>query len=181
MAIRMQWSISPEFGNGTHPPVPIVNGTKGPGFLRIPVTPGEEVVLDASETYDPDYPNDSSHLDFQWYQYRESDYLVRARLPEEFVLKLRGLGNNASTPDILEANDAGFRRFVTGDQVRVTIPNEELAYEYHLILEVISRNHEELPIRRYLRVLFLASKDHVHPDECCEAMEVPEPKQTHWT
>ncbi|CAM1507998.1 Fc.00g048460.m01.CDS01 [Cosmosporella sp. VM-42] len=126
------------------------------------------------------HPKDSSELEFQWFQYRESDCLVRSRLPEEYVLGLEGLGRNASTPNILEANETGFRRFVTGHHVRITVPDETQPYEYHLILQVTSRNYAELPIRRYLRVLLLASHDDINPDERCEAMEVPAPKQTDW-
>lgn len=181
MATRMQWSISPDFSNGTHPPVPVVNGTKGPAPLRIPVTPGSEIILDASSTYDPDYPEDSSQLEFQWYQYRESAYLTRSRLPTEFVLELEGMGSGADTPNKEEASDAGFRGFAKGDRVRVSIPDEEQPYEYHLILQVTSRNYEELPIHRYMRVLLLASQDEIHPDECCDVMTIPAPKQTDWT
>lgn len=65
MAIRMQWSISPDFSNGTHPPVPIVNGHKGPVSLRMAVNPGSSVTFDASSTYDPDHPENSSKLEFQ--------------------------------------------------------------------------------------------------------------------
>lgn len=90
------------------------------------------------------------------------------------------MGRNASTPDALEANDAGFRGFVTGDKVQVTIPDEKQPYEYHLILQVTSRKYEELPVHRYLRVMMLSSTDHLHPDECCEAMDIPAPKQTDW-
>lgn len=73
--------------------------------------------------------------------------------PGEYVFGLEGLGRNTSTPDVLEANDAGFRQFVTGDKVRITVPDEERPYEHHLVLQVTSRNCPELPIRRHLRVM----------------------------
>lgn len=180
MATRMQWSISADYSNGTHPPVPRVNGTTGPSPLRLHNLPGAEIVLDASETYDPDHPADSSQLEFEWFQYRESDFLARPEPDDRRILKLEGLGARAETPDLTKPNDEGFLRFVKGDAVRVSVPNEEAAYEYHLILKVTSNNHPELPVRRYLRVLILASTDRMHPDECCNAMVVPEPVAQEW-
>lgn len=97
----------------TAPLSPLSIDKKKPSALRIVVTPGSTGTLDASSTYGPDHREDYSKLEFHWYQYHEADYVVRSRLPKEVVLELKGIGRNISTPDVLEANDAGFRRFVT--------------------------------------------------------------------
>lgn len=180
MATRMQWSISPDYTNGTHPPVPRVNGTAGPTVHRLHAVPGAEIILDASETYDPDHPADSSKLEFEWFQYREPDYVVHVNPAEGRILKLEGLGSGAETPNVSEPNDEGFRYFARGDAVRVTLPNDEDAFEYHLILKVTSNNNPELPVRRYLRVIILASTDQIDPAECCDAMVMPTHTVEEW-
>ncbi|KIX01907.1 uncharacterized protein Z518_07846 [Rhinocladiella mackenziei CBS 650.93] len=44
IATRMQWTLSPSFADGVHPPVPRINGTAGPAPIRMIVTPGSQVV-----------------------------------------------------------------------------------------------------------------------------------------
>jgi hypothetical protein len=39
-AARMQWTVTSDFGNASHPPVPVVNGTQGSDFLNITVQAG---------------------------------------------------------------------------------------------------------------------------------------------
>lgn len=68
-AARMAWAA---YGNDTsktnHHPVAIVNGSASLDTIKVPYTLGESIVLDASESWDPD--NDG--LSFSWYNYRES-------------------------------------------------------------------------------------------------------------
>ncbi|KAM3081285.1 hypothetical protein ACMFMG_005242 [Clarireedia jacksonii] len=66
-AARMQWTINRDFSMNNHHPVAIVNGTCGPDVTTVTYNFGDCVVLDASESWDPD--DDS--LSFDWFHYRE--------------------------------------------------------------------------------------------------------------
>ncbi|KAJ3547616.1 hypothetical protein NM208_g1425 [Fusarium decemcellulare] len=67
-AARMQWTVESSFSKNNHAPVAIVNGSCGPAPLELRYTPGDEVVLDASESWDPD----DDQLSFDWFHYREA-------------------------------------------------------------------------------------------------------------
>ena len=67
-AARMQWTLSGDRSLANHAPVVIVNGsTSGPEPFKIEAEAGEEITLDASQSYDPD----ADELTFSWVQYKE--------------------------------------------------------------------------------------------------------------
>ncbi|KAJ6028772.1 hypothetical protein N7540_004348 [Penicillium herquei] len=66
-AARMQWTLTPDRSTVNHAPVVIVNGHEGPEPLYIDAEVETEIVLDASESYDPD----GDDLTFRWFQYKE--------------------------------------------------------------------------------------------------------------
>ncbi|KAJ5008841.1 hypothetical protein K4K57_009799 [Colletotrichum sp. SAR 10_99] len=68
-AARMQWTVTDEFEDATHPPSININGSVSLDAIEIFVPYKGSVVLDASETYDPDHPEDSTHLEFEWHAY----------------------------------------------------------------------------------------------------------------
>ncbi|KAL2277607.1 hypothetical protein FJTKL_15353 [Diaporthe vaccinii] len=150
-AARMQWTVTSDFGNASHPPVPVVNGLQGPDFLNITVAAGQTVVLDGSESYDPDHPDTTENLQFEWYHYAE---------PTEYVtspgglthLNLTALTPPEGTNGTLPNNDAGFQNVVLGETVGVDIPSDKTGLAYHIILQVTSQT-AALPLRRYLRVV----------------------------
>lgn len=151
-AARMQWTVTSDFGNASHPPVPVVNGTQGPDFLNITVAAGQTVVLDGSESYDPDHPDTTENLQFEWYQYAEpTDYVTS---PGGLThLNLTSLAPPEGTNGTLAYNDAGFQNVVLGETVGVEIPAATTAgLAYHVILQVTSKT-APLPLRRYLRVV----------------------------
>ncbi|KAM0328878.1 hypothetical protein ACHAQA_005294 [Verticillium albo-atrum] len=154
LASRIQWSVNSDFWKVNHPPVPILNGTTGPEALNLTAAPGEAFVLDAGSSYDPDHPETTSNLEFQWYQYREPSAEFPG-VPRGSGLSLRPLDPPAGTNGTLAYNDAGFEQVVLGPSVAVTVPRSNNGTSYHLILQVTSK-HAELPLRRYLRVVIQA-------------------------
>ncbi len=66
-AARMSWSVQP-FERANHNPVVIVNGQPGASALEFTVQEGEQVVLDAAGTRDPD----GNVLRYQWFHYSEA-------------------------------------------------------------------------------------------------------------
>lgn len=151
-AARMQWTVTSDFDNASHPPVPVVNGTQGPDFLNITVAAGQTVVLDGSESYDPDHPDTTENLEFLWYHYAEpTDYVTS---PGGLThLDLTALAPPEGTNGTLASNNAGFQNVVLGETVGVEIPAATTAgLAYHVILQVTSRT-APLPLTRYLRVL----------------------------
>lgn len=77
-AARMQWTVNP--GNSTsaennHQPVAVVNGSCG--TLQIPFDLGDSVVLDASQSWDPD----GDDLSFDWFHYREPTFRLEGDIP----------------------------------------------------------------------------------------------------
>ena len=68
-AARMQWTLTSDFSKANHHPVAIVNGHSVPEeALYINAEAGSEIILDASDSYDPD---DGETLSFRWFHYKE--------------------------------------------------------------------------------------------------------------
>ncbi|KAJ9652714.1 hypothetical protein H2198_008033 [Neophaeococcomyces mojaviensis] len=67
-AARMQWTISADPSTCNHAPVALVNeSTPGPEPLLLEAEVGAQIVLDASQSYDPD----EDELTFTWFQYKD--------------------------------------------------------------------------------------------------------------
>lgn len=150
-AARMQWTLTSTFSNASHPPVPVVNGTAGPDFLNLTVQADQSLILDASQSYDPDHPGTLEHLSFQWYQYIEpTEYATNVKsIPR---VSLSALSPPTGSNGSLAYNDAGFENVVLGQRIQVTLPGDETGLSYHVILQLTS-NTAGLPLRRYLRVI----------------------------
>lgn len=76
-AARMQWTVAPRNGTGStnRQPVAVVNGSCA--TLEIPYVLGESVVLDASESWDPD----GDDVSFDWFHYREPTFRIEGNTP----------------------------------------------------------------------------------------------------
>lgn len=135
-AARMQWTVESDFKSARHPPVVAVNGNVGRDIIRMTVKAGEEIVLDAGNSCNPD----GSRLSYKWWQYKEPSSRRNHPLKDVAVLQIQA-------PD--EA------------KTTVTIPpNEELRKNHrklepfvdkhlHLILEVSNGD-----LVSYRRVVF---------------------------
>lgn len=149
-ASRIGWTLSPHFADGVHEPVPRINGTAGPLPIYLTVNPGDQFLFDASATYNPD----GGQLDLEWFQHLDANIGAFSRPPAGVRLTLERLDNGAFTPNITSgATDAGFRQFVRGDTVRVTVPTAQGYFQYHLLLQVTNNKNPANPVRRYLRVV----------------------------
>ena len=67
LAARMDWTVKP-FSEANHNPVVRVNGQTGTAPIFIEATVGQELVLDASQSSDPDH----QPLQYLWFQYSEA-------------------------------------------------------------------------------------------------------------
>lgn len=105
-AVRMAWSVD---ATANHAPVPVANGVRGLAPVRLRAKAGEQVVLDAAGTIDPD----GDVLDYSWWQYRE-------------------VGGIPGQPAI-EIADSGTPR------ASFVVPAVKAAKELHIILEVRDR------------------------------------------
>ncbi|KAL4730967.1 hypothetical protein ACLX1H_003009 [Fusarium chlamydosporum] len=66
-AARMKWTINSNYSENNHQPVAVVNGTCGPAPLELKYKPGDNITLDASDSWDPD----GDGLKYDWFHYRE--------------------------------------------------------------------------------------------------------------
>ncbi|KAF6809565.1 cellulose-binding protein [Colletotrichum sojae] len=127
-ASRMRWTVNGNFNVNNHQPVVVVNGSCGPAAEVVPYKLGDQIVFDASQSWDPD----SDALSFDWFHYREAG----ARGLEGFDIPLVSKDVN-----ITRLNDQG-------SVVRV---EPQLSKTMHLILSV--RDDTDMPLVTYRRLI----------------------------
>ncbi|KAF2233799.1 cellulose-binding protein [Viridothelium virens] len=150
MAARMQWTLRKNGpgSNTTHPPVVVVNGSCGSQPIEINVKPSEKVVLDASETYDPDHPASASSLSFEWWHYRDvtaTQWNVDAEVPKLNATAVPGSNGRVVSIE-MPAEDLAC--------VQLTAPTSSgsrYCQQYHMIVQV--RNSGSPSMTRYRRVI----------------------------
>ena len=96
-ASRMQWSLGKSYEETNHAPVAIINGSCGPAILELSFRVNETIVLDASDSWDPD--NDA--LSFKWFHYFDVTERVEVEVGEspfdtEYVT-ISSFSNDTST------------------------------------------------------------------------------------
>ncbi|CAH0022334.1 unnamed protein product [Clonostachys rhizophaga] len=88
-AARMQWTLNSDFSKVNHSPIAVVNGNKGLDTVFIDVKAGTTIVVDASESYDPD----GDAIFFNWFQYHEPSAIHYFHLFEVVDLGIKPLEN----------------------------------------------------------------------------------------
>lgn len=69
-ASRIQWTLAPNGpgSNASHPPIVVVNDSCGSSALRLNVSVGDTITLNASSSWSPDA---NANLNYTWFQYKE--------------------------------------------------------------------------------------------------------------
>lgn len=137
-AARMGWSKTPDFGKAKHAPVAAINGDRGRNIVKLTVDAGAKIVLDASDSCDPD--GSQVELSYKWWQYLEPSSNNNAPKRDVPVLQLKG--QNQSRVEVTIPVEEVLRR-----EGRNTHP--EADKHMHLILEV-----SDGELTSYRRVLF---------------------------
>ncbi|KNG88493.1 hypothetical protein ANOM_003256 [Aspergillus nomiae NRRL 13137] len=153
-AARMQWSLGSDRSKANHAPVAIVNESNaGPDPLFLESVAGSEVLLDASQSYDPD----GDELTFTWFFYKEVtssqqdiqwivpdlqwDVFEDAQKPRGSVIRVKipppaecavdlvngqAVGKGQAFHLILQLQDDGVPRMTTYKRVILQMTNPEL-------------------------------------------------------
>ncbi|KAM0541013.1 hypothetical protein ACHAPJ_013413 [Fusarium lateritium] len=137
-ASRMQWGVSNEFSRAHHHPIAAINGDKSRHIIKRMAQPGETIVLDASNSCDPDGENEN--LTYKWWQYKEPSSNCNNPSRDVATLQLdsaRTARVTVTIPSSEELRKAG----------RNTHPEEDK--HLHLVLEVSNRK-----LTSYRRIIF---------------------------
>ncbi len=84
----MSWAVR-DYAHANHNPVVEVNGQAGSAPIAIEAQAGEPVLLDASQSHDPD----AQKLSYHWFQYIEA----AATDPNHAVVTLTGSDSSTAT------------------------------------------------------------------------------------
>ncbi|MDD2341512.1 MAG: DUF1593 domain-containing protein, partial [Tolumonas sp.] len=122
-AARMDWSIKP-FDKANHNPVVDVNGNTGKEVINLEAKIGDQLVLDASATKDPN----GHKLTYRWYNYQEAGFTGVVGKPGLADISLNGQNTKKITVKVNKACRDG--RLA---DPRATCPEGGVA---HVILEV---------------------------------------------
>jgi hypothetical protein len=92
---RMKWTGSAEYQSVNHNPILVVNGTRDPNTpLYYDVEPGENLIVDASQSFDPD----GDSVTYKWWQYLDASAPQRdmQSMPKVQITVLREDSKTAS-------------------------------------------------------------------------------------
>jgi len=117
-AARMDWCVG-DYTECNHAPVPIVNGSKERKPLSVKAKKGEPVVLDASDSFDPD----SDKLSFEWHVYPEienvSETVILKTEGAKAFIQLKNFKTNESLSLLLRVTDNGNPRLVSYKRILI--------------------------------------------------------------
>lgn len=148
-AARMQWTVNPSNSTGTasnRQPVAVVNGSCE--TLELSYTFGSSVILDASQSWDPD----GDSLSFDWFHYRDPSFRLEGNIPRISQnvtfdpVDASGSIVNATPND----NEVSPRRSAPA-RGPFLIEFNNLAQTIHVILTV--RDDRTMPLVNYRRII----------------------------
>jgi len=140
-AARIQWTLTPDFRKTNHHPVINVNGDVGSRPISIEADAGSTIILDASESYDPD----GDTLSFKWFQYHEPSATQSYHGWEVSDLEIKPVGEQGDKAEV--AIPPASKSCIV---VRENIPLKK-GLLLHLILEVTDNGTPSLT--SYRRIL----------------------------
>jgi len=114
---RIEWA---EKGSGNSNPVVIVNGNKGKSPIRIKAVSGQQVIVDASKSYDPD----GEALDIQWWQQKEigkSTIEIHSVSSSKAVIAIPADVHNDTIHVVCEVHDKGPHKLVAYRRVIIEV------------------------------------------------------------
>jgi hypothetical protein len=156
-AARIQWSVTPEFGDANHAPQLVVNGVGGTLPLTVQACPGQPVALSAVGSVDPD----GDSLTYRWWRYTDMGGFWKPglTLADSDSVEAKVTVDPWVQPFEFPLND--FQRF-------------------HIILEV--RDQGTPALTRYRRVLLdVATDGRTIDGRACPAIEMqPPPADVHF-
>jgi hypothetical protein len=119
-AARMDWCVD-DYKDCNHAPVVLVNGSKDENPLSIKVKNKKTVILDASESFDPD----NNKLSFEWLFYPEIANLSEATIikteEKKAFIQLENSKTNESLSLLLRVTDNGYPRLVSYKRILINL------------------------------------------------------------
>lgn len=150
-AARMQWTLhGSRDARTSHPPVVVVNGSCGSQPLELEVEAGSSVVLDATESYDPD-SGKSAALNFSWWMYGEitaTQWQVRWEVSELAIRRVQAIPGGSKVVVEVPSADKSCR---APKALHMADDVKPACQAYHVILEVSGPGTP--PMTRYRRVI----------------------------
>ncbi|KAJ4009530.1 hypothetical protein NW752_009122 [Fusarium irregulare] len=142
-AARMKWTVNGNYSENNHHPVVVLNGSCGPAPLGLKYKPGESIILDGSESWDPD----GDELKYDWFHYRE---------PGEYGRGLEGFDPALKMEPILTHQSPNVN--ITNIEADGSVVKLETAKKLNDTLHIIfaARDATEQPLATYRRVILTA-------------------------
>jgi hypothetical protein len=122
-AARMDWNVADTYQKANHNPVAVLNGNEEKAWASGKIKDGEEVVLSARGTHDPD----DDQVQVKWWVYREAGSFtgkleIFNPYAEEIRFRMPKLGEGQSLHLILEVRDSGTPALTSYRRVVLTHP-----------------------------------------------------------
>ena len=150
MSARIQWTIQSKYAKGCHPSVVVVNESSYSAWLTFDIAVGEEIVLDASGSYDPDPGLEGRNpLKFGCFQYKEPSDEPRQTSGSAVPELNFTLSSDGRVATMMPETETACYKLL----VRHWAPKgvERVCFQFHVVLEVVGSGTP--PIRRYKRAI----------------------------
>jgi hypothetical protein len=120
-AARMDWNVADAYEKANHNPIAVLNGNERKAWASAIVKEGEEVILSARGSKDPD----GDQIQLKWWVYREAGNFtgnleIFNPYGEEIKFKMPKLGEGQELHVILEVRDSGMPSLTSYRRVVVT-------------------------------------------------------------